>query len=109
MSVAPDSSYSVAARRVLALHPGDEEGRMLSTPALKTGGKVYGFADADEALIVKLPASRVAELIGTGEGDPCSPRPGRPMREWVRIPATDPEACLAYLLEARSFVSGTAA
>jgi len=106
VSPAPDSSYAEAACRVLALHPADEEGRMLSAPALKAAGKVYAFAVADEAAMVKLPAPRVAELIRAGQGDPCSPRPGRPMREWVRVPATDVETCLAYLLEARSFVSG---
>lgn len=109
MSVVPDEIYSQVARCVLARHPGDEEGRMLSAPGLKTGGKVYAFAGSDGDAIVKLPAARVAELIGSGQGRPCSPRPGRPMREWVHVPATDAETCLAYVLQARAFVSGSAA
>ncbi len=77
---------------------------MLRSPGLKTAGKFYGFASADD-LVVKLPSSRVDELIDSGRGSPCSPRPGRPMKEWVRITAPDEKSCLSYLLEARSFVS----
>jgi len=80
---------------------------MLQSPGLKTAGRFYGFATIED-LVVKLPASRVAELIDSGRGLPCSPRPGRPMREWVRLPALDEESCLAYLLEARTFVATVA-
>jgi hypothetical protein len=91
--------------RVRARHPDDEEGRMLQSPGLRAAGKFYGFATTTH-LVVKLPATRVAELIGNGAGEPCSPRPGRPMREWVRLPAADEETCVAFLLEARTFVAG---
>ncbi|MCZ2860900.1 hypothetical protein [Blastococcus sp. VKM Ac-2987] len=100
------SAFAAAADRMLGEHPGDEQGRMLHAPGLKAGGRFYGFASADE-LVVKLPADRVAELIAGGSGEPCSPRPGRPMREWVTIPDPDEEACLAYLREARAFVAGS--
>lgn len=86
------------------MYPGDGEGRMLRSPGLKTAGKFYGFATAAD-VVVKLPASRVDELIDSGQGLPCSPRPGRPMKEWVRIPAPDEQSCLSFLLEARTFVS----
>jgi len=89
------------------MFPGDEEGRMLRSPGLKTAGKFYSFATADD-LVVKLPSSRVDELIDTGLGLPCSPRPGRPMKEWVRIPAPDEGPCLSYVLEARTFVAAVA-
>jgi hypothetical protein len=89
------------------MYPGDEEGRMLRSPGLKTAGKFYAFATAAD-LVVKLPSSRVHELIDSDRGLPCSPRPGRPMKEWVRIPAPDEESCLSYLLEARTFVSAVA-
>ena len=80
---------------------------MLRSPGLKTAGAFYGFATADD-LIVKLPSARVAELIDSGRGLACSPRPGRPMKQWVRIPAPDEESCLSYLLEARTFVAAAA-
>jgi hypothetical protein len=87
---------------------GDEYGRMLHSPGLKTAGKFYGFASADD-LVVKVPEARVDELVVSGQGLPCSPRPGRAMREWVRIPSPDAEACRAYLLEARAFLASAAA
>ncbi len=102
-----DRVFSAVGQRVLTMHPGDEEGRMLRSPGLKTAGKFYAFATPAD-LVVKLPSARVADLIARGRGLPCSPRPGRPMKEWVRIPAPDEEACLYYLLEARTFVSAVA-
>jgi hypothetical protein len=99
--------FSAVAGRVLALHPADEEGRMLRAPALRTAGRCYAFGPAAD-LMVKLPAARVEELIGSGQGLPCAPRAGRPMREWVRIPAPDEESCLAFVLEARTFVAAEA-
>lgn len=86
---------------VLALHPGDEPGRMLHAPALRASGHCYAFTTGD-AMMVKLPAARVARLVAAGLGEPCAPRPGRPMREWVRVPA---EGSLDLVLEARAFVS----
>ncbi|WP_346623668.1 hypothetical protein [Blastococcus montanus] len=99
------SAFSAAVGRVLAEHPGDEEGRMLHAPGVRTGGRFYGFSTAD-TLVVKLPAGRVAELIAAGRGEPCSPRPGHPMREWVCIPEPEEDACVDHLLEARAFVAG---
>ncbi|MEU4704561.1 hypothetical protein [Nonomuraea dietziae] len=89
--------------RMLARHPGDEQGSMLHSPGLKAGGRFYAFATRDD-LVVKLPASRVAELIAAGVGRVCDPRGGRPMREWVRLTPTDEHTCVAFLEEARDFV-----
>jgi hypothetical protein len=101
----PDFStaFALVSQRVLSEFGDDEPGRMLQSPGLKTGGKFYGFASGGD-LVVKLPSARVGELVGTGRGLPCSPRPGRPMKEWVRIPTPDQESCRSYLLEARAFV-----
>jgi hypothetical protein len=98
------AAFAAVAEQLLAEFVGDEHGRMLRSPGLKTGGKFYGFVTGDD-LIVKLPAARVAELLASARGLPCSPRPGRPMREWVRIPAPDEASCRSHLLEARAFVS----
>jgi hypothetical protein len=103
-----DRVFPAAGRRVLAMHPGDEEGRMLRSPGLTTAGKSYAFATAAD-LVVKLLSSRADELGDSGRGLPRSPRARRPMKEWVRVPAPDEEFCPAYPLEARSFVSAGAA
>ncbi len=101
-----DSVFEAARHRVLGRCPDDEPGLMLRSPGLKTGGKFYAFATAAD-LVVKLPKPRVDELVESGTGLACSPRPGRPMKEWVRIPAPDEEACVAYLLESRAFVAAS--
>jgi hypothetical protein len=97
-------TFPAAVARVLAAHPGDDQAPMLRSPGLRTGGRFYGFA-AGADLVVKLPAARVRQLVDSGLGLPCSPRPGRPMREWVRVTAPDEETCVSYLLEARTFVA----
>ena len=96
--------FESVSAELLASHPGDDRGRMLRSPGLKAAGKFFAFATKDD-LVVKLPAARVAELIVTGAGRPCSPARGRPMREWVRVRPADREACAAFLAEARSFVT----
>jgi hypothetical protein len=103
-----DDVFEAVTDAVLARHPDDERGRMLQSPGLRTGGTFYAFAPAG-ALVVKLPQERVLALIDAGLGEPCSPRPGRPMRQWVRIPGPDEEAALSYVLEARAFVAGPVA
>ena len=99
--------FDRVSRKLLDEHPGDELGRMLHAPGLKTAGTFYAFATGDD-LVVKLPAARVAALIATGVGRPCETRPGRPMRQWVRLAPPDEESCTAYLVEAREFVASLA-
>ena len=99
--------FESVSEQLLASHPGDDRGRMLQSPGLKTAGSFFAFATKDD-LVVKFPAARVAELIVTGVGRPCSPAHGRPMRQWVRLRPADAEACAAFLAEARSFVTAQA-
>jgi hypothetical protein len=58
------------------------------------------------ALVVKLPADRVSELIGSGTAQPFDAGKGRPMREWASVPATDPDEWPALIAEAHAFVRG---
>ncbi len=91
--------------RLRADHPEDEEGRMLHAPGLRTPQGFYLFATPTH-LVLKLPAARVQQLLATGEGEPCSPRPGHPMREWVEVPAPDVAHGVALGTESRAFVTG---
>jgi hypothetical protein len=97
--------FGRAAATLLAEHPGDEGGRMFHSQGLRTGGRFYAFCPGDD-VIVKLPQGRVQQLVASAEGTPCSPRPGRPMREWVQLRPSDERTLTAYLREARSFVAG---
>ena len=77
---------------------------MLHADGLKSCGRFFGFVDAEGSLVVKLPAARVTELVGSGTGRPCALGRRKPMREWVRLRPADEAACDAYLREARDFV-----
>jgi DNA-binding HxlR family transcriptional regulator len=99
--------FGTVSQEWLGTHPDDDQGQMLRSPGLRTAGRFFAFATKDD-LFLKLPTARVAELIVTGEGRPCSPRAGHPMREWVRVRPADAQACATYLAEARGFVAGQA-
>lgn len=55
-------------------------------------------------LVLKLPSDRVAELIGTGRGDPFDAGKGRPMMEWVGFEPSADEDWLGLATEALAFV-----
>jgi len=95
--------FSAARERMLAEHVTDAPGSMLRAPAITTRGRVYAFA-TKASVIVKLPAHRVAELIESGLGAPCTTGKA-PLREWVCIEPGDEDECLAYFAEARRFVA----
>ncbi|MGH2867786.1 MAG: hypothetical protein ACRDNK_09480 [Solirubrobacteraceae bacterium] len=71
---------------------------MLHAAGLKTGGRLFAFVTNDD-LVVKLPTTRVAELIASGTGRLCDPRGGRPMKELVRLQPDDEQCCHAYRTE----------
>jgi hypothetical protein len=73
--------------------------------ALKVNGKIFAMLSRGE-LVLKLPRSRVDELIASGKGARFDPGHGRVMKEWVTI-APDEGATWPELAgEARSFVAG---
>lgn len=99
-----DDVFEAACERLLAAHPDDDRGRMLSAMGIRVGGQAYGFVGR-HALICKLPRSRVEALIASGEGAPCATSPGRVMREWVQLRLADVDHCVVVLEEARTFVA----
>jgi hypothetical protein len=102
-----ESQFAKVSGRLIRDDRGVERGRMLHSIGLKTAGRFFAFTTKGE-LVVKLPARRVAELIAMNVGQPCAPRPGRPMREWVRLTPPAEGACAAYVVEARDFVTAQA-
>lgn len=97
--------FAAASATVLDAHPDDVRSTMFRRPALRASGTCYAF-DPGDGVLVKLPATRVAELIAEGTGAACDPSGrGRPMREWVCLAPATEQACVAYLLEARAFVT----
>jgi hypothetical protein len=100
--------FGVAAGRLVEEDAAIEQGRILHSTGLKTGGKFFGFVTRGE-LVVKLRAERVDELVSSGAGLRFDAGKGRPMREWVRLRPADEAACVAHLREAHGFVAAQAA
>jgi hypothetical protein len=69
--------------------PGVTYGRMMASTGLRVHGKIFAMLNHG-ALVVKVPADRVTELLSQDRIIPFEPRPGRRMREWVVVPV--PEA-----------------
>jgi hypothetical protein len=61
--------------------------------SLKYRGKIFAMLVRGR-LVLKLPASRVTELIESGQGDAFDANKGRPMREWLSL---DPGSRLDWL------------
>ena len=93
------------AQQLLA-EPGVSQGTMMGYPCLRANGAFFACVErATGHLIVKLPASRVSALVGTGQALPFAPN-GRTFREWAAFPVADPAEWRALLTEARNFTDG---
>jgi len=84
--------------------PNVAEGTMMGFPCLRVNGQFFASLDKNSKhMIVKLPAARVAELVGSGQGQPFAPN-GRVFREWTALGVPDEDTWRAILHEARTFV-----
>lgn len=76
--------------------------------ALHVRGKMFAMLTASRReFLVKLPASRVQQLIQSGVGVPFL-MAGRQAREWIVVPSTQHLNWEALVNEAYLFVRGTA-
>jgi hypothetical protein len=85
---------------------GIEAGRMMSSPALTTGGKVFCFFNGDQ-MVFKLgkDADRSRpELEGASYLSPFKTKP--PMTAWLCVPFQSREQWSSLAEEARSVVAG---
>jgi TfoX/Sxy family transcriptional regulator of competence genes len=83
--------------------PGAQGHRGFGADALTVDGSIFAMV-VKGALVLKLPASRVAELVGSGAGTPFSSGSGRPMREWAALVGPDPRADLRLAHESLEHV-----
>jgi hypothetical protein len=87
--VAAEDRYAEVADDLAARNPDVELTQMMGMPAIKAGGKLIGgFVPSADAMVFKLPAAEARERALGLEGSALfDPMGGRPMREWVQVPA----------------------
>ena len=72
---------------------------------LRISGKIFAFPKNGE-LILKLPSSRVAELIESGAGRPWG-QGAKVMEEWVAVSGAASEVWAPLVVEARTLVGSS--
>lgn len=72
---------------------------------LMIDNKIFAFARPDESAALKLPETRIAELIGTDNEIQLLVMGKRTMREWVVIPHIAAPGNISLLLEAKAYVA----
>jgi hypothetical protein len=70
--------------------------------ALRYRGKIFAMLVRD-ALVLKLPAPRVDELVQAGHGTRFDANKGTPMREWFTVGRDCPLSWLSLASEALTF------
>src|SRR5215470_14476896 len=73
--------------------------------ALKVNGKIFAMMTPRAEFVVKIPKSRVDELVNEGIGVRFEPGPGRIMKEWLALDG-HPERWIDLAKEAYQFVKG---
>lgn len=88
--------------------PAVHRSTMMGLPCVRLDGRFFASLDRRTgALLVKLPADRVAQLIAAGHGEAFAPA-GRVFREWVAVPKPDRLRWRGLLTEAREHAAATA-
>jgi hypothetical protein len=102
-------AYEAFAADLLARAPGVSPGSLFGMPCLKVAGKAFAGSYAGGTTF-KLPPSIRAQamaLPGAGPFDPSGK--GRPMKEWVVVPAQHQSAWDEFADAALAFVLGPSA
>lgn len=99
--MSPEQKRFDALRATLLAQPGISSARAFNSESLQTGGKIFAMFK-DDALVLKLPADRVAALKASGEGRDFGSG-GRVMRERVSVDAGTGEDWATLAAEALAF------
>lgn len=71
--------------------------------ALKVNGKIFAMVSSRGQFVVKLPRTRVLQLIAECQGECYDPGHGRIMKEWIAI-GPDVEDWIGLAKEAKAYV-----
>jgi hypothetical protein len=75
------------------------------TGSMFVGRKMFAVLDPSGSLVIKLPPTRVAELIDGGVGAPWHPGGGTPLKEYISIPASRARRWLPLARESREYMA----
>jgi hypothetical protein len=104
MKTSPEELFWHLAAELQRSDPRIEEGTIMNGRCLRVGKEFLALVDyKGSGLVVKLPRSRVDELIESGVGQPFAPA-GKVFREWLSVPSPDRRRWLALLREGIEFV-----
>ncbi|MFJ8624728.1 hypothetical protein ACIRD3_18040 [Kitasatospora sp. NPDC093550] len=78
-------------------------GRRFGAAALKADGHIFAMLSGGR-LVLKLPRTRVDELVAAGAGTHFDAGKGRPMREWLALDPASPLPWSPLAREAHAFV-----
>lgn len=99
--MSPEELFWDLAEPMLA-EPAITRSTMMGLPCLRYDGRFFACFDRrEQALIVKLPRPRVAQLVADGIGRAFAPA-GKVFGEWVSLPDPDGQAWQDLLAEARA-------
>jgi len=100
-------SYDQAAEKLIR-ESGVEQSTMMKTPCLRYKGEFLAMMfEKEDALIIKVSAERVGQIIAQGKGNEFSFTKKR-FKEWVLIPIDYENDYEAYIYEALAYAKGKA-
>jgi hypothetical protein len=79
------------------------DGKGFGSGALKVKGKIFAMSSSKGKFVVKLPKTRIDELLTSSMGKRFEPRPGMVMQEWL-VPADEGVDWIELAKEACDFV-----
>jgi TfoX/Sxy family transcriptional regulator of competence genes len=85
--------------------PGLHTGKALQNTGLMVGGKLFAFVK-DGRLVLKLPAKQIDLLIEAHGAVRFDRNQGKPLKEWVVMPAAASDIWPALAEDAHRFVAG---
>jgi hypothetical protein len=104
MDIDPQTEFDAVADELTATSSA-VRGMMFGMPSLKQGGKAFaGYYKG--AMVFKLGGAAHARALGLSGAHLFDPMGGRPMKEWVVMPAEHAAQWLALARDAQAYVVG---
>ena len=80
-------------------------GKGFGSTGLKVNGKLFAFVSSRGQFVVKVPKTRVEEMVVAREAEPFDPGHGRLMKEWAAVRSSRVD-WIELAREAHRFVKG---